>query len=291
MDAYHKSQATAIARERAKILAQDKIALERYRNQKLDISRGQLANQTAIAQARVKKLGAGTAVPGLSTQAQDLINKYGQEGADMTPPAAPASTRVVVEGNDGADGSGGGGGGGDGTDDANVSLDPGAARGGMIKKFARGGNVDPYGINGEMSLYEAEHYGDRHGGSSSGGNMFSSMLPGLGKGVGGLSKIFDKKPGEVKPTGPQGSGPGGGYTTADSQPGGVLASGSFGIPSGGGGWDPTDSGSWAASTGGMMPPAPAQVQAIDTGTTGPGSGFGMRAAPPPDARRARSAHG
>jgi hypothetical protein len=266
---YYKGQAQAIADARNKIAAQDKAANDRYRQDHLQIMRGQLANQTRIADARVKKMGAGIGGPaGLSAQGRAMIDKYEREGADMAPPAAPPSTNVTVEGNDSS------------------TIDPvseGLARGGKVKKFARGGSSTGTfsgGIEGDMSLEEAEAGGPggKGGGKGSdakqGANMFSSSfkIPHIGSsgktGAGGSEAIPGY--GDVFNAGAQGSGAGGAYTAADAMGGGGLG----------------DVGLLARRGGAIRRYARGgPVQAIDTGTSGPGSGFGVPAAPPVAARR------
>jgi hypothetical protein len=273
---YQKAQQTAIAAQRNAILERDRQAMARDRARRTDIYGTSVENQGILARARAQK----------APQAKALIEKYGREGADMSPPPPAAGTNVTVQAAD--DGGG---------NAINPPADEGMAvpeqrKGGMVKKFAYGGFADARGgggISGDMSLEEAAQggpggKGSKGGDATQGANMFASTFK-LPSGSGGIKDKWGGTPqnipgyGTVTATGPQGTGAGGSYTPADVGEG----SAAFG----------------PMRTGGMVRrfARGGVVQAIDTGTSGPGSGFGTPAAPPLGAPRAtptqlkRGSHG
>ena len=151
-------------------------------------------------------------------------------------------------------------------------------KGGMVKKYADGG----------MTVSEALSYGPK-------GSKDTGQAPATAAGAAGSSfssayeksgAAYEKKQAadkekadaartaasNVRPTGPVGTGAGGSYSTNDVRPGGVLDTTSAGIS----GTDYRRGGAVRRfQSGGRVMEA-----AIDTGTSGPGSGYGYRAAPP-----------
>jgi len=283
VDAYHKARQTAIQAARNEVLERDRIAQQADRSRRTEGYLKSVENQGILARARAQKLaGVGAGVgAGMSPQAKALIEKYQAEGADMSQPRSQALTVNVQGTGDTGDigvvnppGDSGG-----------VSNPDGMRKGGMVKKFARGGMADQtgYGISGDMTLEEAEKLAEKkqakgQGGGATGSmlgsaaNIFSKVLGNMGTKSTGTPPFNPNAPApdmsNVTAVGPQGSGLGGTYQPADFQPGGV---GYTGYRQGGS--------VRRYARGGRVVP-----QAIDTGTSGPGSGFGVPAAPPAGAR-------
>lgn len=211
-----------------------------------------------------------------SQQLSSMTNRIYSTAEDTT---STATSKAVK--NAGASSGGGGsfdfGGGADGATSSGQSDggsgDGGdAAKGGLIiKRFADGG------ISGDMSLSQAEQGGPGSRPGSSGLSRASNMFGSSFKlAPGSLNPNLKTPPASnVRPVGPAGSGPGGSYTTADTQPGGALdlGGGLSGV---------------TYRRGGAVRRYANGGAVIDTGTSGPGSGFGVPAAPPAGVRRANA---
>ena len=268
-----KWQHNQILRENAKLKAQSDRIRENREERKLGLYGQNVAADIALKQAKthrvmnpIAKGGGGGGTASTPADVTGLLKEANELGiiATPTPTLAPAPQVTVTGGSD--DGGGA---------DAPAAAPPAAevvteSEGGMVPRLAEGGIVEG------MSLEQAQHYQ----GSPSSMSSSHSKKPAAGAGgafssaaASAASKYKAPEEKEAKaetpavtPRGPAGSGVGGSYTEADVQSGGVL--------------DTTYRAGGKVrryQSGGRVMREP---QAIDTGTSGPGSGYGYRAAPP-----------
>ena len=267
-----KWQAQQIQKEHNKLLRDQHEAQARNQERRTELyaqsvgANVELSRARAQAALRPKGGGGGAAAPAGSGLIDQLEAGAASVGLSVPKPAAPPTMNINVTG---------GGGGSD--PDPGVVSPPEMNKGGMIRKMAGGGSIEQ---GATMTLDQAQSYGDKPKASS--GSAFASAAAAAAS----KYKPKDKetpKPDTVTPTGPQGSGPGGSYTTADTAtPTGPQGSGE------GGSYTTADTQPGGVlDTGYRRGGAVRQFQsggrvmrAIDTGTSGPGSGYGYRAPPP-----------
>jgi hypothetical protein len=308
-------EARRIARENAKLKAASDQRRDDRERLKLGMYGRNVDADIALKAAKAHRLmnpvakGGGG---GGSSQADvtGLLKEASEQNIISSPaPPPPAAPNITINqgSNDGTSGA-----------DADASAPPGAevetdSRGGMVgsKRYAEGGIVEG------MSLEQAQSYGTTAGGGSSTPKKKPAASPfaSASQSAAGKYKAPEEKTKEepkVSATGPVGTGPGGSYTTADTQSGGALdvtPPGMSGEAYRYGGAvrppprrpdtnivrepaeddrgpdrpenDTGDLGNFRRGgkvrryqSGGRV------MEAIDTGTSGPGSGYGYRAAPP-----------
>jgi hypothetical protein len=265
-----KWQHNQILRENAKLKAQSDRIRENREERKLGLYGQNVAADIALKQARANRLnnpvakGGGGGTASTPADVTGLLKEANELGIIATPTPTPApAPQVTVTG--GSDDGGGA--------DAPAAAPPAAevvteSEGGMVPRLAEGGIVEG------MSLQEAQHYQGSPLSSSpskkpaagAGGAFSSAAASAASKYKAPEEKEKKAETPEVTPRGPAGSGVGGSYTEADVQSGGVLNT-------------TYQSGGRVRryQSGGRVMREP---QAIDTGTSGPGSGYGYRAAPP-----------
>jgi hypothetical protein len=281
-----KWQTQQIAKARNQIMQERNAAVDKRENAKLGLYGEQVRSNAELARARafrvmnpVAKGGKGGGDTNANPGLDDLTAKWSARDGMNIPSKAPApsQTNNYYSNDDGGGGE---------AAPAAAPVEGGygdtgetAAKGGMIRGYDEGGIVSG------MSLGEAQSYQGRGdtGGSlakpkakpQGGGGVMGALGSSMAKGAANYKAPEKKKPDDVRPTGPVGTGDGGSYTTADTQPGGALDV----TPPGISGSTYRRGGTVRRfQSGGRVMEA-----AIDTGTSGPGSGFGYQA--PPPARR------